>query len=44
MDKESPNRRPLDIEFEISQCRGELTGLSHIIDEVEGELDRVGRT
>ena len=42
MDKDSPNRRLL--EFEISQCRGELTGLSHIIDEIEGEFDRVGLT
>ena len=44
MDKESPNRRLLDIESEITQCWGELAGLSQIIDEVEGELDRVGRT
>ena len=44
MDKESPNRRLLDIKFEITQCRGELAGLSQIIDEVEGELGRVGHT
>ena len=44
MDKESPNRRLLDIDFEIAQCRGELAGLSQIIDEVEGEPGRVGRT
>jgi hypothetical protein len=40
MDKE------LDIESEIKQCRDELTELSQITDEVEGELElgRVGRT
>ena len=44
MDKESPNRRLLEIEFEITQCRAELAGLSQIIDEVEGEPDRVNHT
>ena len=44
MNKESPNRRLLGIEFEITQCRGELAGFSQIIDEVEGELGRVSRT
>ena len=44
MDKGSPNRRLLDIKFEIIQCRGELTGLSQIIHEVEGELGQVGRS
>ena len=43
MDMESPNRRLLDIEFEITQCRRELAGLSQIIDEVEGEPGRVSR-
>ena len=44
MDKESPNSRLLDIESEITQCRGELAGLSQIIDEVEGGLGRVSHT
>ena len=44
MNKELPNHRLLDIEFEISQCKGELTGLSHVIDEIEGGSYRVGRT
>lgn len=44
MDKGLPNRRLLDIEFEITQCRGELNGLSQTIHEVEGEFGRVGRT
>ena len=43
MDKESPSHRLSDIEVEITQCQDELTGLSQIIDEVEGELNRVGR-
>ena len=43
MDKQSPNRRLLDIESEIKRCQGELAGLSHIIDEVEGDLGRVRR-
>jgi len=43
MEKESPNHHLLDIE--ITRCRDELTELSQIIDEVEGELelDRVVR-
>jgi len=44
MDKGSPNRRLLDIEFEIKRCQDELAGLSQIIDEVEGDLGQVGRT
>ena len=44
MDKVSPRRRLLDIECEITQCQGELAGLSQFIDEVEGELGRVGHT
>ena len=44
MDKRSPNRHQLDIEYEIKRCQGELAGLSHIIDEVEGDLGQVGRT
>ena len=43
MEKESPDRHLLDIE--ITRYRDELTELSQIIDEVEGEfeLDRVVR-
>ena len=44
MDKDSPSHRLSDIEFEITHCQNELTGLSRVIDEVESELDRVGRT
>ena len=44
MDEGSPSHRLSDIEFEITDCQGELTGLSQIINEVEGELDRVSRT
>ena len=44
MDKRSPNRHQMDIESEMKRCQGELAGLSHIIDEVEGDLGRVGRT
>ena len=44
MDKESPDRHLLDIKLEITQCQGELAGLSQIIDEVEDELGQVGHT
>ena len=44
MDKESTNKSLSDIEFEITQCRGELARLSQLIDEVEDELGRVSRT
>ena len=44
MDKGLPNRRLVDIEFDIKRCQGELAGLSQIIDEVEDDLGRVGRT
>ena len=44
MDKGPSNRRLEDIEFDIKRCHGELAGLSQIIDEVEGDLGRVGRS
>ena len=44
MDEESPSHHLSAIEFEITHCQDELTGLSQVIDEVEDEVDRVGRT
>ena len=44
VDKSPPNHRLMDIKLEIKRCQGELAGLSRIINEVEGDVGRVGHT